>query len=236
MQQEARRLYSVLMHAVIVGCGRVGAELAQALEERGVTVSIIDKDATQFEHRLHPGFHGKKLEGIGFDRDILEEAGIKDAEIFVSVTRGDNTNIVCARIAKEHYGIQKVAALIYDPRRAQIYERLGITTVASVAWATDQILARVLPTAESIEWTVGSGEVVVVGIPASPPLIGKPIDDLREPLKVHIVALTRFGKTQIPDKKTIVQEGDLLHLSVVRTSLGDVMERLLSDSPGQVGH
>ncbi|MEO7804870.1 MAG: TrkA family potassium uptake protein [Actinomycetota bacterium] len=214
------------MHAVIVGCGRVGAELAQALEAKGGTVSIIDRDGGAFEQRLHPGFHGKKLVGIGFDREILEEAGIKEADIFVSATRGDNTNIVSARIAKEFYATPNVAALIYDPRRVRIYERLGIATVASVAWATDQLLSRVLPSTESVEWTVGGGEVVVVGIPAPIAMIGQPIDELREPGKVSVVALTRFGATQIPDRKTVIQEGDFIHLSVLRTAQDEVDERL----------
>lgn len=214
------------MHAVIVGCGRVGAELAQALESRDQSVAIIDSNRSAFGERLHPGFRGKQLYGIGFDRDILEEAGIREAGIFVSATRGDNTNILCARIAKEHFGVQRVAALIYDPRRAQIYERLGISTVASVSWATDQLLAKVLPSSEAVEWTVGSGEVVVMGVPAPVSLIGKPIEDLREPGKVHVMALTRFGKTQIPDFKTLVQEGDFMHLSVLRSALTEVDERL----------
>lgn len=214
------------MHAVIVGCGRVGAELARVLEGRGFTVSIIDKDESAFKERILPGFSGKQLVGVGFDRQILEEAGIREAQIFASVTRGDNTNIVSARIAKEHYNVDKVVALIYDPRRAQMYERLGISTVGTVAWATDQILARVMPTAESVEWTVGSGEVVVIGIPAPPPFIGRPIEDLRDPGKARVVALTRFGSTQIPDVKTIVQEGDFLHLAVLRSALGELEEHL----------
>ncbi|MGH2709515.1 MAG: potassium channel family protein, partial [Actinomycetota bacterium] len=153
------------MHAVIVGCGRVGAELSDGLGHRGFTVSVIDKNPIAFEH-LHPGFNGKTLVGPGFDRELLEDAGIREAEIFIAVTNGDNSNIVSARIAKEHYHVPKVAARIYDPRRAEIYERLGILTVATVAWTTDQILARVLPAAESLEWTIGSGEVVVVGVSA----------------------------------------------------------------------
>ncbi|MEX2588180.1 MAG: TrkA family potassium uptake protein [Actinomycetota bacterium] len=214
------------MHAVIVGCGRVGAELARELEGRGFTVAIIDKDESAFKERVLPGFSGKQLVGVGFDREILEDAGIREAEIFASVTRGDNTNIVSARIAKEHYNVNRVVALIYDPRRAQMYERLGISTVGTVAWATDQILARVMPTAESVEWTVGSGEVVVIGIPAPLQFIGRPIEDLRDPGKARVVALTRFGSTQIPDVKTIVQEGDFLHLAVLRSALGDLEEHL----------
>ena len=215
------------MHTVIVGCSRVGAELAESLEQRGITVAIVDKDPKQFEVRLYPGFHGKTIEGLGFDRDILEEAGIKDADVFVSATRGDNSNIVSARIAKEHYNVPAVAALIYDPRRAEIYERLGITTVASVSWSADQILARVLPSTETVEWTVGSGEVVVVGIPVPPPLIGTPASKLNVPGKVVIAALARFGTTIIPDQKTTLQESDFLHISVVRSEMSE-LERLLA--------
>jgi trk system potassium uptake protein TrkA len=223
------------MHAVIVGCGRVGAELAQALEGRGYTVSIIDKDPNAFEQRVLPGFSGKKLVGMGFDRDLLEEAGIRDAEIFASVTRGDNSNIVSARIAKEHYDVPRVVALIYDPRRAQMYERLGIQTVATVAWATDQILARVLPSAKSIEWTIGSGEVVVIGFPSPTAFIGRPVEDLRDPTKARVVALTRFGTTQIPDLKTIIQEGDIVHLAVARSALPEMEERLGFHASGTAG-
>lgn len=214
------------MHAVIVGCGRVGAELARELEGRGFTVSIIDSDEHAFAEKLHPGFHGKKVVGIGFDREVLEEAGIKDADVFASVTRGDNTNIVSSRIAREHYNVPNVAALIYDPRRAQIYERLGISTVAMVSWATDQVLARLLPASESVEWTVGSGEVVVVGVQAPEHLVGEKVSSLQEPEKVRLVAVTRFGESMVPTEDTIVQEGDFLHLGVLRQHLADLDARI----------
>lgn len=204
------------MHAVIMGCSRVGAELAETLEQRGYTVAVIDRDRRAFKQRLHPGFHGKTVEGIGFDKEVLEEAGIEDADIFVSATRGDNSNIVAARIAREHYHVRDVAALIYDPRRATIYERLGISTVHIVAWATDQILARILPSSEA-EWTVGSGEVVVIGLPVPSSLIGKPASTLNVPGKMLLAALVRFGEATIPDNKTVLQEGDFLHFSVLRT-------------------
>lgn len=220
------------MHAVIVGCGRVGAEMAKALEDRGYTVAIIDKNRAEFEARLHPGFHGKKVEGLGFDKDTLEEAGIEEADLFASVTRGDNTNIVSARIAKEHYGVKQVAALIYDPRRVEIYERLGISTVAAVGWMTDQMMARLLPASETVEWTVGDGDVVVVGMQALESLIGSSIGELEDAGKVTVVAVTRMGKTQIPDKKTLVQEGDFLHLSVLKTALPEFEERMRTSKEG----
>lgn len=214
------------MHAVIIGASRVGAELAELLERRGYTVAVIDLDPKQFDVRLYPGFQGKKVEGVGFDREVLEEAGVKEADIFVSATRGDNTNIVSARIAKEHYGVEKVAALIYDPRRAPIYERLGITTVSSVAWSADQLLSRVVPSTETIEWTIGSGEVVVVGVPVPPQLIGKQASDLDIEGKLLIAALARFGETILPDEATTLQEGDFLHISVLRSAIPEMRMKL----------
>ena len=132
------------MHVVVIGCGRVGSELAGALEQSDHTVAVVDKNARAFR-RLPSDFAGTTVVGFGFDRDHLEAAGIGKAEAFASVTSGDNSNILCARIARETYGIEHVVARIYDPRRALIYQRLGIPTVATVAWTTDQVLRRLLP-------------------------------------------------------------------------------------------
>ncbi|HYR62691.1 MAG TPA: TrkA family potassium uptake protein [Actinomycetota bacterium] len=215
------------MHAVIVGCGRVGAELADALTQRHFTVAIIDKNPAAFEH-LHQGFYGKTLVGPGFDRDILEEAGIKEADVFIAVTNGDNSNIVCARIAKEHYGRRTVAARIYDPRRAQIYERLGIPTVATVAWTTDQVLARVMPPSEAILGTIGSGAVVAIGVEVPDSAAGAKIGDLNVPGRILVTAVTRFGQTEVAEPKILIQEGDFLNLVVIRSELGKLDAHLAS--------
>lgn len=215
------------VHAVIVGCGRVGAELADALAQREFTVAIIDKNPAAFEH-LHSGFTGKTLVGPGFDRDILEQAGIKEADVFIAVTNGDNSNIVCARIAKEHYGRRTVAARIYDPRRAQIYERLGIPTVATVAWTTDQVLARVMPPSQAILGTIGSGDVVAIGVEVPDTAAGATVSDLNVPGHILVTAVTRFGKTEVAQPHTIVQQGDFLSMVVVRSELGRIDEHLSS--------
>jgi len=215
------------VHAVIVGCGRVGAELADALTQRHFTVAIIDKNPAAFEH-LHQGFYGKTLVGPGFDRDILEEAGIKEADVFIAVTNGDNSNIVCARIAKEHYGRRTVAARIYDPRRAQIYERLGIPTVATVAWTTDQVLARVMPPSEAILGTIGSGAVVAIGVEVPDSAAGAKIGDLNVPGRILVTAVTRFGQTEVAEPKILIQEGDFLNLVVIRSELGKLDAHLAS--------
>ena len=215
------------MHAVIVGCGRVGAELADALGQRNFSVAIIDKNPAAFEH-LHAGFQGKTLVGPGFDRDVLEEAGIKEADVFIAVTNGDNSNIVCARIAKEHYGRRTVAARIYDPRRAQIYERLGIPTVATVAWTTDQVLARVMPPSEAILGTIGSGAVVAIGVEVPDAAAGARISDINVPGRILVTAVTRFGQTEVAEPSMIIQERDFLNLVVMRSALGQVEAHLAS--------
>ncbi|GAC1363943.1 MAG: TrkA family potassium uptake protein [Actinomycetota bacterium] len=215
------------MHAVIVGCGRVGAELADAFGQRGYSVAIIDKKAEAFEH-LHAGFHGVTLVGPGFDRDILEEAGIRKASIFIAVTNGDNSNIVCARIAKEHYGCRTVAARIYDPRRAQIYERLGIPTVATVAWTTDQVLARVLPPSQAVLGTIGSGDVVAIGTEVPDAAAGARIAEFNVAGKLLITALTRFGRSQVAEPATILQQGDFINMIVERNALSAVEAHLAS--------
>lgn len=213
------------MHVVIAGCGRVGSELATNLERLGHSVAIIDKFPKAFE-RLKPDFSGKKIVGFAFDREILEEAGIKEAQAFASVTSGDNSNILSARVTKEHYRVPEVVARIYDPRRAQIYQRLGIRTVATVRWTTDQILRSLFPDEVPVEYTVDNGEVVITSVPAPPELIGKTAVAIDIEGRRRIVAVSRFGVPRVPDSKLTVQEGDILHVSLVRGDLVDLSEEL----------
>jgi trk system potassium uptake protein TrkA len=215
------------MHVVIAGCGRVGSELATNLERLGHSVAIIDKNLKAFE-RLKRDFSGKKIVGFAFDRDILEEAGINDADAFASVTSGDNSNILSARVTKEHYRVPAVVARIYDPRRAQIYQRLGIQTVATVRWTTDQILRTMMPDEVPVEYTVDNGEVVVTAVPVPREAVGKKAVDADLEGRRKIVAVSRFGVPRIPDKGLTFQEGDILHISVVRGDLPTLNEDLKS--------
>ncbi len=211
------------VHVIIAGCGRVGSELASSLERLGHSIAVIDKNLKAFE-RLKPGFSGNKIVGFAFDREVLEEAGIKDAAAFASVTNGDNSNILSARVAKEHYRVGQVVARIYDPRRAQIYQRLGIQTVATVRWTTDQILRYLLPEEVSVEYTVDNGEVVVTALPAPPEVVGKKVLDVDILGRRRVVAVSRFGVPRVPDKDLTVQEGDILHISVIRADCAELGE------------
>ena len=138
------------VHVVIVGCGRVGSTLALGLVGAGHTVAVVDRKPDSFV-RLGDDFKGSKVAGIGFDRDVLEAAGIQQASAVAAVTNGDNSNILIARVAREKFGIENVVARIYDPKRAEIYERLGISTVATVKWTADRILRRILPDLPAVE-------------------------------------------------------------------------------------
>lgn len=213
------------MHVIIAGCGRVGSELAGNLERLGHSVAIVDRDPAAFE-RLKKGFGGKKIVGFVFDRNILEEAGIDNAAAFAAVTSGDNSNIVSARVAKEHYRVPHVVARIYDPRRAQIYQRLGIQTVATVRWTTDQILRFLFPDEVPVAYTVDNGEVVVTAVPAPAELVGKKVVDLDLDGRRRVVALSRFGVPRVPDGAITVQQDDILYVSTARSDLGDLPEAL----------
>jgi trk system potassium uptake protein len=213
------------LHVIIAGCGRVGSELAGGLERLGHSVAVVDKNPKAFK-RLRAGFKGIQIVGFVFDRDVLEEAGIKKAEAFASVTNGDNSNIVSARMAKEHYRLPHVVARIYDPRRAQIYQRLGIQTVATVRWTTDQILRLMFPEDVPVEYTLDNGEVVVTAVPAPKEIVGRRALEIDSEGQRRIVALSRFGVPRVPDARLTIQEGDILHISVIRGEVHDLSESL----------
>jgi len=215
------------LHTIICGCGRVGSALATSLERLGHSVAVVDKNARAFD-RLKADFSGRQIVGFVFDREVLEEAGIEEAEAFASVTSGDNSNIVSARVAKEHYRVPHVVARIYDPRRAQIYQRLGIQTVATVRWTTDQIMRSLLPEDVPVEYTIDNGEVVVTAVPAQPALVGKRALDFDLEGRRRVIAISRFGVPRLPMKELTIQEGDIIHISVVRPDAAQLAEDLKS--------
>lgn len=218
------------MHIIIAGCGRVGSELATNLERLEHSVAVVDKNDKALK-RLRADFEGKQVVGFVFDRDVLEEAGIKDADAFASVTNGDNSNIVSARMAKEHYRVPQVVARIYDPRRAQIYQRLGIQTVATVRWTTDQIMRLLLPGDVAVEYTLDNGEVVLTAVPAPTEIVGRNALEVDEPGLRRVIAVSRFGVPRIPDATLTIQEGDTLHISVVRGDAAGLAESLKALPP-----
>jgi trk system potassium uptake protein len=215
------------VHVVIMGCGRVGSTLAEGLEELGHSVAIIDMDAHAFR-RLRPDFHGRKVHGMGLHRSVLEEAGIRHADAFAAVSSGDNSNIIAARVARETFGIENVVARIYDIRRAEIYQRLGIPTVATVKWTADQMLRRVLKSGAQALWRDPTGTIQLAEVHVDPAWIGRRVSELESAGGVRIAFLTRFGEGVLPETDTVLQEGDLVHVVVTEKQLDAATEKLSS--------
>jgi trk system potassium uptake protein TrkA len=216
------------LHVVIVGCGRVGSGLAGILEDGGHTVAVIDKQAKAFR-RLPEGFAGRAIEGVGFDRDHLRDAGIEEAGALAAVTNGDNSNIMVARTAREVFGVDRVVARIYDPRRAAIYEKLGIPTIATVQWTTDRVLRRILPDAPATEWTDPSAGVVLVERAVAATWVGRRLSDLDLPGLTRVAALSRLGVGQVPTPDLVTQEGDVVYMTVASDRITELDAHLAGE-------
>ncbi|ANH39990.1 Trk system potassium uptake protein TrkA [Nocardioides dokdonensis FR1436] len=208
-----------------MGCGRVGSTLARSLEDRNHTVSIIDSEPDAFR-RLGPAFNGDKIAGIGFDQQVLEKAGIRRADAFAAVSSGDNSNIIAARVAREQFGIQQVVARIYDPGRAEVYQRLGITTVATVKWTADQVLRRILPAGAEPDFRDPSGTIRVDHITVPEIWIGRRTIDLQVQSRSRIAWIDRLGEGMLPVRETVLQEGDMLHLVIREDNAAHTYARL----------
>ena len=208
------------MHVVVVGCGRVGSGLAATLEAEGHSVAVIDRQERAFR-RLPEEFKGRKIVGVGFDRERLKAAGIEEAGALAAVTNGDNSNIVVARVAREAFQVERVVARIYDYRRAAIYERLGIPTVATVQWATERVLRKILPDAHAVEWVDPSAKVCMVERTVPTHWAGRRLLDLEVEGVSRVVAVSRLGEASLPDTKVVAQEGDVVWVGVS----GDQMEK-----------
>ncbi|MET0693021.1 MAG: TrkA family potassium uptake protein [Propionibacteriaceae bacterium] len=217
------------MHIVIMGCGRVGSTLARSLEKRGHSVAVIDVVPDAFR-RLGPDFSGKTVKGVGFDREVLLEAGITGAGAFAAVSSGDNSNILSARVVRETFDVHNVVARIYDPGRAEVYERLGIPTVATVRWTADQVLRRLLPAGSEPQWRDPSGSVRLMEVHVDRSWVGSTIARLEEATGARIAFVFRLGAGIVPKSSTVFQDGDLIYAAVTDARLADV-EAILAAAP-----
>ncbi|MGQ0837917.1 potassium channel family protein [Actinokineospora sp.] len=209
------------MHVVIMGCGRVGASMASALERLDHTVAVIDKDAQAFR-RLGADFHGQQVVGPGFDRQVMIEAGIERAAAFAAVSSGDNSNIISARVARETFGVDHVVARIYDPKRAEVYERLGIPTVATVPWTTDRLLRTLLPDGVASAWRDQTGKVALLQVPVSEGWVGRTVREFQAATGSRVAFLMRFGTGVLPESKTVIQADDQVYVAALSGTVSEV--------------
>lgn len=205
------------MKFIIIGCGRVGAGLARTLSQRGHAVIVVDKDPLAVTG-IGSAFKGQTVIGSGFDRDVLLQVGIERADGLAAVTGSDEANAVIARLARQVFRVPRVIARLYDPRKAEVYRRLGLQTINPVTWGIHRIAellcyARLEPIV-----SLGSGDVDLVETEISPLLVGRTVNEVTIPGEVHVTAISRGGKTFLPTLGTTFQEGDLLHVAVLATS------------------
>lgn len=222
------------MHVVVVGCGRVGSGLAVTLEEQGHTVAVIDRKAEAFR-RLPDTFAGQRIQGVGFDQARLRQAGIEQAEALAAVTNGDNSNIVVARVAREAFRVERVVARIYDQRRAAIYERVGIPTVATVQWTIERVLRRVVPDVSDVDWIDPSAQVALVERLVPGVWAGHEANEIELGGVARLAALTRLGKARVPTANLVVQEGDVVWMMVSGDGI-DTFDHHLADGPAKGSH
>jgi trk system potassium uptake protein TrkA len=205
-----------------MGCGRVGAALADGLSRIGHEVAIIDRDRTSF-HRLSPDFTGERVLGMGFDREVLLRAGIEEAGAFAAVSSGDNSNIISARLARETFGVERVVARIYDAKRAAVYERLGIPTIATVPWTTDRLLNVLLRETETTKWRDPTGNVGIAEVALHEDWVGHRVTELEHATGARAAFMLRFGSGLLPDAKTIIQASDQVYLAAVSGHIAEAM-------------
>jgi len=205
-----------------MGCGRVGASLADSLARIGHDVAIIDRDGTAF-NRLSPEFTGERVLGMGFDRDVLLRSGIDEAGAFAAVSSGDNSNIIAARVARETFGVERVVARIYDAKRAAVYERLGIPTVATVPWTTDRLLNVLTRETETTKWRDPSGNVGLTEVALHEGWVGHRVTDLEATTSARVAFLIRFGGGLLPEPKTMIQDGDQVYIAAIAGRIAEAM-------------
>ena len=210
------------VRVVVMGCGRVGASLADSLARIGHDVAVIDRDSAAF-HRLSPEFPGERVLGMGFDRDVLLRAGIEEAGAFAAVSSGDNSNIISARVARETFGVERVVARIYDAKRAAVYERLGIPTVATVPWTTDRLLNVLTHETETTKWRDPSGNVGVTELALHEGWVGRKVTELEAATGGRVAFLIRFGAGLLPDAKTVIQASDQVFIAAIAGHIAEAL-------------
>jgi trk system potassium uptake protein TrkA len=208
-----------------MGCGRVGILLTQELAKAGHEVTVIDKNPAAFD-RLPPGFEARTIVGLGFDKDVLEEAGIKEADAFLAVSSGDNSNIVSARVAREHYHVPRVIARIFDPMRAEIYEKLNIPTVSTTRWGVKQMILMLAFEREEIRESLAGGDLIRLRLPVPDHLVGKRVASLELDGQILVVGVDRGGTGFIPVATSTFQEGDHVAIVVHKDAL-ETLDELL---------
>jgi len=213
------------MKMIIVGCGRMGADLAKLLNQRGQHVTVVDKDPTAFE-RLGSHFSGRTIAGVGFDRDVLLKAEIEHVDGLAAVTSSDEANVVTAQVARQVFHVPKVVARLYDPRQTEIYHRLGLETISPLDWGTQRIADLLLHSQLNVVLSLGSGETEIVEVAVPQQWVGRSMKDIDIPSELMVIAYTRRSHAYVANLGMVFEEHDIVHICVVRSAV-DRLNKML---------
>lgn len=214
------------MNFIIVGCGRVGAELCYHLFRSGHQIVVVDINKEAF-NRLHPDFRGRTLEGEGLAEGVLERAGIREADGLAAVTNSDTLNAVVAHAARTIYNVPNVVARNYDPNLRAVIEAFGLQTVGSTSWGAQRVEELMMYPTQRMVYSAGNGEVEVYEVQIPEGWNGRTLGELLEPLEqCYPVALARAGRSSLPDMKSTLHAGDLLNFSSTFEGMRAMMARL----------
>lgn len=200
----------------------MGSSLSDGLSRIGHDVAVIDSNSAAFG-RLSPDFAGERVLGVGFDRDVLVRAGIEEADAFAAVSSGDNSNIISARLAREIFRVPRVIARIYDAKRAAVYERLSIPTIATVPWTTDRLLNALTRDTETTKWRDPTGTVGVAEVSLHEDWVGRRATDLETATGARVAFLIRFGTGLLPEPKTVMQAGDQIYIAAISGRVAEAL-------------
>jgi len=214
------------MNYIIVGCGRVGAELCYRLFKSGHQVVVVDSKKEAF-NRLHPDFRGRTLEGEGLAESVLERAGIREADGLATVTNSDTLNAVVAHVAREFYNVPTIVARNYDPNLRAVIEAFGFQTVGSTYWGAQRVEELLMNPTHKAVYSPGNGEVEIYEVNIPEAWNDRTLKELLTPInQCYPVALARAGRSFLPDMETKLQEGDLLNVSSTFEGIGALSARL----------
>lgn len=219
------------MRFIVIGCGRMGAGLARELTHRGYTVVVVDPDPASFV-RLGTHFSGHTIRGVGFDRGVLLEAEIRNADGLATVTNNDEVNAVTARVAKQFFRVPSVVARLYDPRKAEIYRRLGIQVIDQVAWGIERMMDLLCYSSLDPIVNLGGGELTLVAVDVETNMARRPLQEMLIPGEIQAVAVNREGKMFFPTTGMIMEEGDRIFLAVFDRS-GSRLKEMLQKAGGR---
>jgi trk system potassium uptake protein TrkA len=218
------------MFVIVVGCGRVGSELAFGLFQAGHQVAVIDEVGTSFEN-LHPDYRGRTIEGEVLSEEVLKRSGIETADGLAAVTNSDSVNAVVGHVARTVYEVPNVVVRNYNPRWLPMHHAFGLQVVSSTGWGAQRIEELLANPAGRAVFSAGNGEVEIYEVVVPAGWAGRPVSELLHGGDCVAAAVTRAGRSMLPTPEMLLEAGDVVHVSATREGM-DRLRRLVETRKG----